>query len=301
MMLALFNHTLEDLLFHEIRLAPEQVEIRFESPTGIWSTSQTKPVISLFLFDVKENIDKRFTAIETSRRNGKAEHRMPARRMDLSYMVSVLASDPQDEAELLWRVTAILMKYSEFPKDILPEELRNLEPPITAGLHYKESGRDLLDLWEALDSPPRPCLYYVVTVPLDLELASSEPISLVRSREFRYGLREQVNGLYRFDGKSVGLHLGGVLRDHNYMPLSDFTIRHIKVIGAKEQIAQVIQTDRYGKFVLPYVEEGTATLEILWEEAVLVRVALQVPSDSYDIVIDSAAALAGASTESGKK
>src|SRR4051794_23733026 len=95
---------LTQLLYERGHIDPAHVDIRFHAPTKEWLASLTRPTIDLFLFDLKENTEKRQTQMEPVRGNGRFERRMPARRIDLFYMVAALASEVEDEHALLWRV-----------------------------------------------------------------------------------------------------------------------------------------------------------------------------------------------------
>ncbi len=169
----------------------QAIAFSFAAPTKECIASLTQPTINFFLFDIRENTEKREVNPQVFRRVAEKEggRKMPPRRMDLSYLVSVFASDARDELALLWRVTAVLMRHPVLPEEVMPEELkenlRRMDAQITARLHEKESGRDLLEWWTALGVTPRASLHYVVTVPLDLE--SELKSKLVLSWQLRVG------------------------------------------------------------------------------------------------------------------
>src|SRR5262245_47904139 len=117
-MLTEIHQALGQLLWEEGRIPSDEVAIRFEVPTREWICSLTLPTIDLFLFDLKENTDLRQTALQTSVRNGRAEHRMAPRRMDLYYMVSALTTEIEDEHQLLWRALVTLMRFPQLPSAV---------------------------------------------------------------------------------------------------------------------------------------------------------------------------------------
>src|SRR5262245_19227354 len=137
-------------LIHTHGIDPLDVDVRFDTPLEEWVASLTQPTINVHLFDVQENTEKRETNMQVTRGNGKAERRMPPRRIDLYHMVSVLTGDIEDEHELLWRVLATLMKYAEFPQEVIAEPLRFVEPAITTRIVGVQDSRQLLDLWNAM-------------------------------------------------------------------------------------------------------------------------------------------------------
>src|SRR5215471_11999682 len=100
------HRAVRQLLHSYGRIDPLDVDVKFDTPSDEWVSSLTRPTISIFLFDVQENTEKRESDMQLLRRNGKAERRMPPRRIDLCYMVSALTADVEDEHELLWHVLA---------------------------------------------------------------------------------------------------------------------------------------------------------------------------------------------------
>src|SRR5262245_42266541 len=185
-MLNAVHQALAKLIFERGLIDPNEVDVRFDAPSKEWIDSLTRPTVSLFLFDLQENTDKREGAPQPLpiNKDGRAERRMPPRRIDLRYMVSVLTADVEDEHELLWRVLFTLLKHQQYPVEMLPESLRALTPPVTARLATPDEGRNMLDIWSALGSEPRPAMCYIVTAPMDLGLTIDAP--LVLSRRARY-------------------------------------------------------------------------------------------------------------------
>ena len=221
--------------------------ISFDSPRKEWIASLTQPTINFFLFDIRENTEKREVNPQVFRRMAENEggRKMPPRRMDLSYLVSVFASYARDELALLWRVTAALMQHPVLPDEVMPKELkeslRQMDAQITARLHEKESGRDLLEWWTALGVTPRASLYYVVTVPLDLERELKS--KLVLSWETRVGgiearEREQFELAERF---------GGRVYNHQRQPKENITVRLETKVREQKQQRTVAEEQRTGK------------------------------------------------------
>ncbi len=271
-MLTNISQALKELLWSGGQIDSQEVDIRFDAPTKDWVTSLTRPTIDLFLFDVQENTEKRETNVQTVRSNGKAERRLPPRRFDLRYMVSALTTEIEDEHQLLWRVLTTLMKYQQLPQEVLPESLRLLEPPLTTRIGNREEGGNFLDIWSALGTPPHPALCYIVTAPLDLDIAIQAPIVLTRTA--RYG---------RTTGNDVlmetAIHIGGVVRSKKGQPVDGLNV------NLDSSAADGSTTDDNGRYVLS-VPGGPISLNVLQHGRIQKRVKLQVPSESYDIVLD---------------
>lgn len=246
--------------------------VEFETPSRDWIYSLTRPVIDFFLFDLKENTDLRQTSFQNSRGNGKAMRRMSPRRMDLYYMVTAFSTVVEDEHLLLWRTLVTLMKHAQFPPETLSESLRAADPPIATRVAQPDDGPSLVDLWSALEAAPHPALVYVVTAPLDLEIALESPLVLTRTA--RYTGRAGEPAL------ELGTHIGGVVRDRQGRPLAG---ARVNVEGSA---AQGSVTNSEGEFVLYSLPSGAATLQVSPPTGPRRRVTVEIPSERYEIVLD---------------
>jgi hypothetical protein len=212
-MLADLHVALQRLLLERGLLEQDTVAIEFEAPSRTWVGSRTRPTVDLFLYDIEENTDLRQTGVQTTRTNGQGIHRLPPRRFDLRYLVSAVATDIVDEHALLWRTFVTLMKYPTLPAEVLPDSLSTQAYPIAARVTGSETSSRPLEIWNSLESPPRPALVYVVTVPVDLEVAITAP--LVFSRTARYAsTRDAAQVLER------RMHIGGTVVDRRGHPVA---------------------------------------------------------------------------------
>jgi hypothetical protein len=272
-MLAVIHESIETLLRDKGLIDSSDVDISFEVPRDEWVRSLTRPTINLFLFDVAENTEKRDTNPYTSVAGGKAERRLPPRRIDLFYMVSVLTTDVADEHEVLWRVLATLMRYQQLPQEVLSESLRSVTPPLAARLAGKDDTRSFLDLWSALATRPRPALAYVLTAPMDLAISIEAPLVLTRTARYRrIATSDHAEG-------DVRTQIGGIVRDTDGRPLPN-------VLVNPDDSSQRSITDADGRFVLRSVREGRVTVMVGRDGEVQRQVSLQVPGESYDIVLE---------------
>ncbi|MGH9844971.1 MAG: Pvc16 family protein [Blastocatellia bacterium] len=282
----------------------------FDIPIKHWLEALTHPTLNFYLFDIQENTDLRQTDWLPPQTNGKsATRRMPPRRFDLRFMVSAFADDIETEHQLLWWTLRTLLQNPELPPPdwrekwkgkLLPEvfaQLDALEAPLPARIGDKEDSARLLDLWGALEAPPRPALVYIVTAPMDLEIGQEAP--LIFTRKLRYG---DITG---GGGKDERYHIGGVVRDKHAEPVAgalvkvemqaaasgkqpgDWTEVFVRTV---ERHAREVscRTDAQGRFVLPSVPAppgGEVTLSIQHQGKVWFR-KMVVPSDSYDIELD---------------
>ena len=276
-MLADLHITLQRLIWERGHISPREVGITFEAPTRERIERLTRPTINLFLFDVRENTELRQTNWQVTRGNGHAERRQPPRRIDLRYMVSALTTEIEDEHALLWRALATLLKYPELPKDLLPEALRAIEVPIAAKVSPDDEGRRLLDVWSALGTPPHPALCYVVTAPVDLELAVQAPLVLTRTARYT---RADASGV----APERSTHIGGMVRDQAGAPVVGVTV------AIEGSAAEGCVTDEGGRFTLHGVPLGAVRLRVTRTDGRQQVVDMQVPQAGYDLVLEDAPA-----------
>lgn len=286
-MLLELHQTLRRLLYERGNISSREVDISFEAPTRERIDKLTRPTINLFLFDLQENTDLRQSNFETTRNNGRAERRLVPRRFDLRYMVSTLTTSIEDEHELLWRVLATLVRHPQFPVELLPEELRLLEPALATRVSQADEGQRLSALWTAFGVPPHPSLYYVVTVPVDMNLVIEVPLVLTRTARYtRTGAGEV--------SPEIGNQIGGLVRSEKGEPLANVKV----ALEGKE--TRESKTDEAGHFVLGGVPYGTVRLRITQAGGVQETVTVKVPEPShgenqvaekatYDIVLDTVA------------
>jgi Pvc16 N-terminal domain len=265
------HQALGELLYRR-GMIPEEVDVRYEAPTKQWVDSLIRPTISFFLFDVQENKEKRETNLQTFRGNGGVERRMPPRRIDLMYCVSAFATDVADEHELLWRVLATLMKYEQFPEDVLTDGLRRADPPLSARMAGNETSNRLAELWSSLGIPPHAALCYILTAPMDLDFSIQAPLVLTRMSRYKSTVSDATY--------EATLQIGGVVRGKSGSPLDGFTVRR------RGTAYEGSVTNLEGQFRLRGVPRGRLRLDVLKEGKLRKQVEIEVPAESYEIVLD---------------
>lgn len=272
-MLPELHAALQQLIWEYGRINPDEVDVSFEAPTRERIDRLVRPTVNLFLFDLTENTEMRQSSFPVTRVSDHAERRMPPRRMDLRYMVSALTTEVEDEHRLLWRVLATLLKYSQLPDELLPDELRGVEGGVTAKANQVDDGRRMMDVWSGLGATPHPAIYYVVTAPLDLDVVVRSP--LVLTRTLRY--RRHASGAAVDD---TATDIGGAIHDKSGQPVSGASV----VIEGSAR--EPVQTNAAGEFVLSAVAAGTARLRVTAPGGRTRTVTLTIPASSYDITLD---------------
>ena len=271
-MLADLHDSIQRLLHEKGRILPQDVDVRFETPTREWMGSLVRPTVDFFLYEVRENTDLRGANPQANRSAGSTSYRVPPRRFDCMFLVSAITTLVEDEHRLLWRTLATLLKHVEMPPEVLTPALRDANPALATKVAGPDTAASLMEIWSRLDVPPRAALHYVVTLPLDPDIVFEAP--LVLTRVTRYGRAE--NGVHT----NVHTQIGGVVRDRRGVPIERATLT------VANRARREVITSGDGRFVLPNVDAGPLVLEVRGEGRDLKRVTLDVPSDSYDIELD---------------
>jgi len=157
------------------------VEVSFDAPTKDWAARRNAPTINIYLYDIREALERREVEFEEVRdADGRVtERRAPPRRYTLSYLLTVWTQRPEDEHRVLSSLLACFLKSDCLPADILSNGLAAQPYPILATVALPPpKDRALADLWSALGGELKPSLDLVVTVPFDTGrvLAAGPPV-----------------------------------------------------------------------------------------------------------------------------
>jgi hypothetical protein len=162
------------------------VEISFEAPTKEWAARRNAPTISVYLYDVREDLDRREVEFEEIRdaEGHVTERRPPPRRFKLSYLVTVWTQRPEDEHRLLSVLLACFLTHDSLPEDVLSPALADqpYRTFLTVALPPPKD-RSLADVWSALGGELKPSLDLVLTAPFDTKrVQAAGPPVLERPR-----------------------------------------------------------------------------------------------------------------------
>jgi hypothetical protein len=272
------DEALRQLLIREIPIKNGEVDVKFDQPKREWSSRLSRPALNLFLYDVRENIKLRQgqPTWEVERnKEGVIQRRKPV-RVDLYYMVTVWAADPEDEHRLLARTLMALFRHPHLPADLLPESLQGQPVPIPVVVAQREEFQNPADVWSALDNELRPTIICVVTLALD----PYQPLvsALVRTRELRIGpspvppsqqLEKQAEELF--------WSIGGTVR-------TDQPLEKVRLTLVEQDRGVTLREG--GRFTIGRLKAGDYTLEVTVEGREPVRHKITVPSPDYEIKIE---------------
>lgn len=282
-MLADLDETIRRLLVDELPVKNGEIEISFDQPRRDWSSRISKPTISIFMYDVRENNVLRRHQWERMNGNSRrdlAQLKRSPMRVDCSYIISVWAADPEDEHRLLTRCMMALFRFPALPENRLVDSLQHPPYEIQARLAQHDTLTDPSDVWNVLDNELRPSVSYVVTLALDPWQVMTAPI--VRTRTFRLGQARglpQETALQADATRADMVMIGGVVSAR-----ADGTPLH-NIDVALKGTGYLATTDAEGRFVLGSVPPGTYTLVAWTSEGKPEQKAIEVPSEAYDMEV----------------
>ena len=269
-MISDLDETIKQLLIKKGGLDGGTVDISFEIPNREWSASISKPRINLYLYDIRENHNLRGTEWSvTKNQNGTTSRKKNASRLDLSYLITVWAKDIADEHRLLWQIMSTLFRFPVLPPEILMGNLSKQEYPIlTTAAQPDGLFNNPADFWSALDNEIKPSINYVLTVPLDLDLVFTAPIT---------------------ESVSLGVHPPII----DSKPPEDIsgkiyeTGKPTRVIGGAKVRAKeagiIAISDSKGNYTLPKIKPGKHTIQVFLPGKKIRETIIEVPGPNYNL------------------
>jgi hypothetical protein len=268
-MLDALDETIKSVLRELGGLDSDEVDIAFEAPDREWAARVGKPTVNCYLYDIRENLERRQSLQWTTDRqsNGRALKRPAPRHFDLSYVCTAWTADVEDEHRLLWRVLATLIRCPELPPHLLQGNLAQIEWPVITEVAQPDGLlRDPADVWSALDNRIRPSVNVVVTLPLDDRDPIEAPLVLTRR--------------LRFDenGRTLEyIQIAGTVTGEDGKPLPNVVVR------VRDHAYATVSTAD-GRFWLSGLPAGTYTL-VAEAATTSVQREVSVPGTGYDIVV----------------
>jgi hypothetical protein len=268
-----FNDVDETIRLHLLADVPidrGEIDISFERPTREWSGRLSRPALNLFLYDIRERQGYRDDAYTvTAGANGSATKGSAARRIDLSYLVTAWAREPEDEHRILGRVMASMYRTVQIEERHWQGALVDSQYPLLTRLMPPEHVFKPVDMWGVLDNDLRASLVFVATTPLDVFAPITGP--MVRTVELGFQARGD-------DWRESSLQVAGVAHARGN-PEAVLAGATVKVEGTGHQAT----TDRLGRFSFAGVKPGEHVLHAMSQEGAESERTITVPSENYDI------------------
>lgn len=266
------DETIKQLLTKKGALDLAEVDINFETPDREWSTSISKPTINIYLYDIRENHRLRGTEwVITKDENGNATKKKTPSRIDHSYLITAWTSDIVDEHRLLWHVLVTLFRYPELPEEVLIGQLSGQKYPIKAATAQPDGlFNNPADFWSALNNEIKPSVNYVITLPMDTDIAFTAPEVRTKVIEFKPPDTDaerlvQVIGIVHEAGKPTEV------------------IPEATVVA--KEAGMTAMTDEQGYYSFSKLSTGKHTFQVLVSGKKVQEAAVTVPSTSYDLEV----------------
>jgi hypothetical protein len=271
-MISELDEIIKQLLIKNGKLDHGEVDIKFETPDREWSASLSKPTINLYLYDIRENHELRGTEwIIENHADNTATKRKNARRINLSYLVTVWTNNIEDQHSLLWRVLATLIRYPVLPREYLIGQLARQEyAVITHAAQPDGLFNNPADFWAALDNEIKPSFNYIVTLPLDPEIAFTSAITrtsslAVKRPETEPEMLISISGVVHLKGNPEKVFSEAV------------------VIAREANMTS--RTNEKGQYSFSRIPPGKQTFQVIIKGEKPKLINITVPDKNYDIEI----------------
>lgn len=184
------DEAIRQLLSRELPIRNNEIDIAFDLPKREWSARLSRPTLNLYLYDVRENIKMRqmTAAWETTSNGSTATTRRGPVRVDLTYMVSAWATQPDDEHRLLGRLMQTMLRFPTVPDDLLPEAMKAQKLPVALQMAQPDILDKPTELWGVLSNDLRPGIGLRVTMAVNPYAATTAPI--VKTSDVRFDQRD---------------------------------------------------------------------------------------------------------------
>ncbi|MEW6226308.1 MAG: DUF4255 domain-containing protein [Chloroflexota bacterium] len=165
-------HDVDQLLEKLVRrdaLNGSGVDLVFDAPTKDWVARRSGPCVDLYLYDIREDLQRRVPAWEDVRdKQGQVSGRVqPPRRFRLAYLVTAWTQRPEDEHRLLSSLLGCFLRNPMLKPGDLGGSLDEADLPVYLEVGQPASQeRSLADIWSALGGELKPSLDLVVTAPI---------------------------------------------------------------------------------------------------------------------------------------
>jgi hypothetical protein len=145
-----------------------KAEVAFEAPTREWSSRRNAPTVDLYLYDIREDLERRDMQLREVRGDDGfvVERRPPPRRFKLSYLVTAWTQRPEDEHRLLSTLLSCFISHQRMPPELLNGSLAALGETVYISIALPPpQDRSISDVWSALGGELKPSLDLVINAP----------------------------------------------------------------------------------------------------------------------------------------
>ena len=172
------DEALRTLLLRELRRRGfEGVEIAFDAPAKEWSGKLTGPTVDLFLYDLREAVERARASATERRENGASIVADPPLSLELTYAVTAWTKAVEDEHRLLSQVLTILFSHTELPDDVIGDSA--LTTLTKAEMSVGRPREEKADFWTSVGGQ------YKASIDLVVQIVVESGAAYVRGPEVR--------------------------------------------------------------------------------------------------------------------
>jgi hypothetical protein len=247
----------------------EGVEIAFDAPSKEWSGKLTGPTVDLFLYDMREALDRAAATPSEHRTNGTAVVSDPPLQLELTYAVTAWTKAVEDEHRLLSQVLAVLFSYSDIPSEVIAQNAGSTlaRAETSVGRPREEKA----DFWTSVGGQYKASIDYVVQIVIE------SGVTFVRGPEVRTTTIRTLNA----DGPRSTMEelhrIGGTVCDEDGAPLAGTWI-------ALPAAGRWAASDHDGRFQFARVPAGKHQVVARTIEGYEAKATIAVPGDRCDLV-----------------
>jgi hypothetical protein len=166
-----------------------KADVAFEAPTRDWATRRNAPTVDLYLYDIREDLERRETFLQDVRGdNGYiVARRPPPRRFKLSYLVTAWTQRPEDEHRLLSSLLSCFLSHQRMPSDLLVGSLKELGDTVLMSIALPPpQDRSISDVWSALGGELKPSLDLIINAPVPMRTSQAAGPPVLEEPRFSF-------------------------------------------------------------------------------------------------------------------
>ena len=255
-------------------LPPElaAAQVSFDRPQDPFSPSQT--TIDVFLFDIRENVNLRFTEYERRTVGQTVFQDRPPLRVTCSYLITAWPVGVPDlslaEHRLLSQVLQLLSQFPLIPASFLQGLLVGQTPPVQMQIAHPDDMKNAAEFWAAVGNKLRASIVAAVTITMPVFPEEQYPQAITG---------DMASQIMNAPGTAIPMYrIAGHVTDNTNAPVPSATVRIVET-------GRVTTTGAAGEFTLSALAAGAYTLRAT-SGAHTLDVAITIPAplgSNYDV------------------
>lgn len=170
------DKTIETIIYTRGGFGRNDIDVSFDTPDREWSSRLSRPTISCWAFDLRENMKLRSLERQVSRNGNQTSTLYPSYRMDVTYLITAWARKMEDEHRLLWRALAALKRTPILkPRDCEGELRYQQHDVLMLTATPSDHPINMVDLWGVVDNVMHMGFTLCATVELERDYVSISP------------------------------------------------------------------------------------------------------------------------------